>query len=77
LDGRSRRCRKVRGELRERWGTWEVAEAAETLVLAVLQARTARDLTKATDRLAFYTKALIFIAILQAVAIIVAAIIAR
>lgn len=53
------------------------AEAAEVRVLALLQVRTAHELAKATYHLAFYTKALIFVAALQAVAIILAAFIAR
>ena len=54
-----------------------VAEAAATRVLIVLQARTAHELSKATVRLALYTKVLIIIGILQATAVIVAAFIVR
>jgi hypothetical protein len=53
-----------------------VAEAVEVRVLAVLQART-RELATATYRLARYTQVLIIIGILQAGAIIAAALIAR
>jgi hypothetical protein len=54
-----------------------LAEAAETRVLALLQARTAGELTRATDRLGVYTKVLIGAAVLQAIGVIVAAFISR
>jgi hypothetical protein len=54
-----------------------VAEAAEVRVLALLQARTTLELTKSTDRLALFTKVLIGVGVLQATAVIIAALIVR